>query len=77
MMTKHGGRYYPGTLQLCSVCGVPTERCEEDALLDAEREPLCDDCYDEQTRQYWEDCLGSGGFAETGIEDPLLKGTTC
>ena len=37
---------YPGTLQLCCNCGEPTERCEEDAILDDNGEPLCEDCYD-------------------------------
>lgn len=41
---------YPGTLQLCSECGEPTGRCEEDSIyLDEDHEfgPLCEDCYHE------------------------------
>jgi hypothetical protein len=38
---------YPGTRQLCSVCGEPTERCEEDAIWSEDGEPLCESCYDE------------------------------
>ena len=36
---------YPGTLQLCSVCGEPTGRCEEDAIWSEDGEPLCEECY--------------------------------
>jgi len=40
---------YPGTRQLCSNCGKPTGRCEDDTLWDEEtEEPLCEDCYKEQ-----------------------------
>jgi len=35
---------HPGTLQLCSVCGDPTGRCEEDAIWGGDGEPLCKDC---------------------------------
>ena len=36
---------YPGTRQMCSVCEEPTERCEEDAILSDDGEPLCVNCY--------------------------------
>ncbi|MHC4188365.1 MAG: hypothetical protein ACYSUB_01595 [Planctomycetota bacterium] len=36
---------YPGTLQLCSVCNEPTDRCEEDAIWSEDGEPLCEKCY--------------------------------
>ena len=36
---------YPGTRQLCSACGEPTGRCEDDSLYDTEGEPLCEDCW--------------------------------
>lgn len=37
--------YYPGTRQLCSRCGEPTGRCEEDQIIDsASREPVCEEC---------------------------------
>lgn len=40
-------RNYPGTRQLCSICGCETERCEEDALyIDGEDDPICEECYD-------------------------------
>lgn len=35
---------YPGTRQLCSVCEDPTGRCEEDAMLSKDGEPLCVEC---------------------------------
>lgn len=37
---------YPGTLQLCSECGEPTERCEEDGLYnDDGAGPFCASCW--------------------------------
>lgn len=36
--------HYPGTRQLCSECGEPTERCEEDAVHYEDKGPLCDAC---------------------------------
>lgn len=37
---------YPGTRQLCAVCGRETERCEEDALYAVDgRGPLCWCCF--------------------------------
>lgn len=37
---------YPGTLQLCSLCGEPTGRCEDDSIyLDDGDEPICEECY--------------------------------
>ena len=40
---------YPGTIQLCSDCEEPTDRCEDDSIYadndeDSEH-PLCIDCY--------------------------------
>ena len=40
-------REYPGTLQLCSQCGQPTGRCEEDEILSTDGLPLCKACYEE------------------------------
>jgi hypothetical protein len=47
---------YPGTRQLCYVCDLSTDRCEEDSLyLEPEFETksslgsLCEDCYEEYT----------------------------
>jgi len=40
-------KHYPGTLQLCSVCGEPTGKCEEDEILTEDGEPLCENCYHE------------------------------
>ena len=37
--------HFPGTRQMCSVCGESTERCEEDMLWHIEGEPLCEECY--------------------------------
>lgn len=43
---------YPGTLQICSDCGDPTGRCEEDSIYadaheegDGEIGPLCESCW--------------------------------
>jgi hypothetical protein len=36
---------YPGTLQICSVCGEATERCEEDTIWSDDDQPLCVRCY--------------------------------
>lgn len=37
---------YPGTKQLCSLCGEPTGRCEEDSIyLFNTDEPVCEKCY--------------------------------
>ena len=38
--------HYPGTRQLCTLCGEPTERCEEDSLTDADGNEICEDCFD-------------------------------
>jgi hypothetical protein len=32
---------YPGTLQLCTTCGEPTDRCEEDGIFDDDGNPYC------------------------------------
>ena len=38
--------HYPGTRQLCEVCGEPTERCEDDDIwLEDGTGPLCPECY--------------------------------
>jgi len=34
--------HYPGTRQMCSQCGQPTGRCEDDTLFN-EEEPLCEE----------------------------------
>ena len=39
---------YPGTRQLCVMCGSPTGRCEDDALYRDDGDPLCEDCWDER-----------------------------
>lgn len=36
---------YPGTRQICFVCGESTERCEEDAFWSQEGNPLCLTCF--------------------------------
>lgn len=42
-------REYPGTRQLCSECGEPTGRCEDDSLFmdddEDEQNPVCEDCW--------------------------------
>lgn len=35
---------YPGTRQLCSMCGQPTGRCEEDAIHGKTGNPVCENC---------------------------------
>ena len=37
---------YPGTRQLCSECGEPTGRCEEDSLCNIDGQPFCENCWD-------------------------------
>ena len=36
--------HYPGTRQLCTDCGDPTGRCEEDTL-NGYLGPVCENCY--------------------------------
>lgn len=38
---------YPGTRQLCDICGDPTGRCEEDCFITDDGEVLCEDCFNE------------------------------
>jgi glucose/arabinose dehydrogenase len=38
--------HYPGTRQLCSECGQPTGRCEDDTIFNESDEPICEDCYE-------------------------------
>lgn len=41
-------KHHPGTRQLCSRCGQPTGRCEDDTLWDEKtEEPLCEECWKE------------------------------
>ena len=43
---KWNANHYPGTRQLCTICGVPTGRCEDDSLyIDDEDGPLCKECW--------------------------------
>ncbi|MFA5166750.1 MAG: hypothetical protein WC449_05695 [Candidatus Paceibacterota bacterium] len=35
---------YPGTRQMCCMCGEPTELCEEDGIFDDNGESYCLDC---------------------------------
>lgn len=44
-------KHFPGTRQLCEICGEPTGKCEEDSLYaDEEGEigPLCERYFEEQ-----------------------------
>jgi len=36
--------HYPGTRQLCVLCGEPTGKCEDDAIKNADGEPICEEC---------------------------------
>lgn len=45
---RWNAQHYPGTRQLCWICEEPTGRCEEDALWNADGNPLCERCYQEQ-----------------------------
>ena len=38
-------REYPGTRQLCVLCGEPTEKCEEDGYYDDEGNSYCEQCF--------------------------------
>ena len=43
---RWNANHYPGTRQLCDLCGEPTGRCEEDTLWDqAEEHKLCEFCW--------------------------------
>jgi hypothetical protein len=44
---KWNAKNYPGTRQLCSECGAPTGRCEDDSLFRSDIGPLCEDCWKE------------------------------
>ena len=45
---KHNASNYPGTRQLCILCGEPTERCEEDAIYtDDGIGPWCMECFND------------------------------
>ncbi len=63
-------RSYPGTRQTCSICDEPTGRCEDDSLLSASGETLCESCYQEETEPEPNQCcecdLESVGVDETG-----------
>lgn len=40
--------HYPGTRQLCGLCGAPTGRCEDDSLyLSDGGDPVCPQCWDD------------------------------
>jgi hypothetical protein len=38
---------YPGTRQICVICGLPTGRCEDDTIWTVDGEPICWDCSQE------------------------------
>ena len=38
-------RNYPGTRQLCCLCGDETEKCEEDGYYDDDGNSYCELCY--------------------------------
>lgn len=43
---RYNSTPYPGTRQLCSLCGEPTGRCEEDSMyLFNTEDPICENCY--------------------------------
>lgn len=58
-------RNYPGTRQLCTECGEPTGRCEDDSIYieytDKEVGPICEEC----RSKHWvcEEC-GIGVYPE-------------
>lgn len=39
---KWNANNYPGTRQICTNCGEPTELCEEDGFFNDKGEPFCD-----------------------------------
>lgn len=41
---KWNASNFPGTRQLCCMCGEPTGRCEEDGIFDDDGKPYCRDC---------------------------------
>ncbi len=36
---------FPGTRQICSVCGEPTDKCEEDGYFDSTGYAYCEGCF--------------------------------
>ena len=44
---KWNATHFPGTLQLCSECGTPTGRCEDDSIWHGDIGPLCETCWDD------------------------------
>jgi len=42
---NYNSSHYPGTRQLCSLCGEPTGRCEDDTIWSNDDEPICVECY--------------------------------
>lgn len=42
----YNSKHYPGTRQLCVMCNVPTERCEEDTIYMGDFGPYCETCYE-------------------------------
>ena len=41
---RWNAQHSPGTRQLCSECGNPTGRCEEDSIYIDDAGPLCESC---------------------------------
>ena len=46
---KWNANHYPGTRQLCFQCEAPTGRCEEDSHYDEDRNPLCEECWENES----------------------------
>lgn len=45
---SYNSTHYPGTREICSLCGEPTGRCEGDSLylFNCENDgPVCEKCY--------------------------------
>lgn len=53
----HNADNYPGTRQLCVMCNLETERCEEDSLWvelwGEDIGPLCSECHDKGEHGKW------------------------
>jgi len=50
---------YPGTRQICDMCGEPTGRCEEDGYFDNNENVYCEHCFNSGLRIRQEEVKGN------------------
>lgn len=59
---------YPGTRQVCALCGEPTGNCEENAFYSKSGEILCEKCYEKDVKMKECDKRHGTGYKEDGKE---------